>query len=167
MLWCHPMLLFQGILEIIMYLLHQCHCVVLLQYHRDSRLYCCLVSATHEYHRLKRTYHFGLPWKSTRADRTVLCLPTAMWLAMIVSGTVCAEEGPGKVVIFSWGDQLYCKKIFVGIQGHENIYTRKFKTRKFYNTKISRSTVFSWVGTNYSATRKKNQKRDARDSCQK
>ena len=40
-LWCHPMsLLFQGILEIIMYLHHQCHCVVLLQYHRDSRFYC-------------------------------------------------------------------------------------------------------------------------------
>ena len=34
------------------------------------------------------------------------------------------------------------QKIFMGILDHENIFTRKFKTRKFYNTKISRSTVF-------------------------
>ena len=31
--------------------------------------------------------------------------------------------------------------IFVGIQDHENIFTQKFKIRRFYNTKISRSTV--------------------------
>ena len=32
-------------------------------------------------------------------------------------------------------------KIFVGIQDHQNIFTQKFKTRKFYNTKISRFMV--------------------------
>ena len=33
------------------------------------------------------------------------------------------------------------KKIFVGNPIHENIMTRKFKTRKYYYTKISRYTV--------------------------
>ena len=35
------------------------------------------------------------------------------------------------------------EKFFVGIQDHKNIFIRKFKTRKFYNTKIFRSTVLT------------------------
>ena len=38
-------------------------------------------------------------------------------------------------------ESINCQNIFVGIQDHENIFTWKFKTRRFYNMKISRSAV--------------------------
>jgi len=54
-----------------------------------------------------------------------------------LAGTVSFEiTKPGNVELI-----YYRQKVFVGILHHENIFTQKFKTRKFYNTKISRSTV--------------------------
>ena len=62
---------------------------------------------------------------------------TVFHASLTCSVLVCQ---PGNETI-ALSKSTYCKKIFMGSPNHENIFTRKFKTQKFYNTKISRSTV--------------------------